>query len=105
VFTGKKVKIRFKRYFSEQRVRVFVGVVLEMGDGWIKAQGKNYYLVKGDTRPHIDASNKVIGVPRENVYAIRVLPDELELDRLTFEIKDLRMVIRIPGGEVSSISE
>jgi len=109
MFTGKKVKIRFKirfkRYFFEQRVRVFVGTILEMKDAWIKARGKSYYLVKGEAKPHIDKIDKVVGVPRENIYSIRELPENLDLENLTFEVKDLRMVIAIPGAQPASISE
>jgi len=103
MFTGKKVKIRFKRYFFEQRVRVFVGTILK--DAWIKAKGKSYYLVKGEAKPHIDEIDKVMGVPRENIYSVRELPDDLDLNNLSFDIKDLRMVINIPGAQAASISE
>ena len=105
MFTGKKVKIRFKRSFPEQRVRVFVGTILEMSNDWIRAEGKNYFLVKGEARPHIDKINKIIGIPRDNVYAIRELPDNLDLDNLSFDILELRMVIEIPGEQAASISE
>ena len=80
MFAGKKVKIRLKRSFHEQRVRVFVGTVLEMNDAWIKARGKNYYLIKGEARPHVDEREKIVGIPRENVYALRELPDDLDLE-------------------------
>ena len=105
MFAGKKVKVRFKRYFPEQRVRVFVGTVLEMSDGWIKARGKSYYLVRGDTKPHVDKIDKVVGIPRENIYAIREFPDSLDIDNLSFDIADLRMVIKVPGEQAASISE
>ncbi len=105
MFVGKKVKIRFKRSFHEQRVRVFVGTILEMNEAWIRAQGKNYYLAKGEAKPHLDEREKIVGIPRENIYALRELPDDLDLDKLTFELKDLRMVIRIPGAQAASISE
>ena len=105
MFAGKKVKIRFKRYFPEQRVRVFVGTVLEMNNDWIKAQGKNYFLVKGDAKPRIDEIDKIVGVPRDNIYSMRVLPDDFDLESLSFETIDLRMVIKIPGAQAASISE
>jgi hypothetical protein len=105
MFSGKKVKIRLKRLFHEQRVRVFVGTVLEMNDAWIRARGKNYYLAKGEAKPHIDERERIVGIPRENIYALREFPDDLDLDNLTFELKDMRMVIRVPGGQAASISE
>ncbi len=105
MFAGKKVKIRFKRYFVEQRVRVFVGTVLEMDNYWIKAKGKNYYLVKGDARPRIDEADKVLVIPRDNVYVVRELPDEIDLDGLSFDIVDMRMVINVPGEAAAAISE
>jgi len=105
MFAGKKVKIRFKRYFAEQRVRVFVGTILEMDGNWVKAKGKNYYLVKGKNKPHIEKTEKIIGIPRDNIYSIRELPDDLDLDNLSFEVVDLRMVIKVPGESVANISE
>lgn len=105
MFTGKKVKIRFKRFFAEQRVRVLVGTVLEMNNDWLKVRGKNFFLVKGDGRPRIDDSDKIIGVPRENIYSIRELPDDLDLDNFSFDIVDLRMVIKVPGEQATSVSE
>lgn len=105
MFAGKKVKIRFKRYFTEQKVRVIVGTVLEMNSDWLKVRGKNFFLVKGDGRPRIDDSDKIIGVPRENIYSIRELPDGLDLDNLSFDIIDMRMVINVPGEAAAAISE
>ena len=48
---GKKVKIRWKRYFSEQRVWVFIGEVLEMDENWIMVKGRGYLLDKFSLSP------------------------------------------------------
>ncbi|MCK4518834.1 MAG: hypothetical protein KAU12_01825 [Candidatus Omnitrophica bacterium] len=102
---GRKVKIRLKRAVSEQRVRVFVGTVLDMENAWLKVEGKFYTLAKGETKPRVDAKLKILCIPRESINIIRILPDDLDLNNIKYEIKDTRMMINVGGHEPVSISE
>lgn len=105
MFKGKKVKIRLKRTMPNQKVRVLVGKVLDMDSNWLKIEGRFYTIAKGETRPRIDKQERVLGVPRNNINVIRILPDDLDLDNLQYTIEDSRLMIRIGEYHPVSIDE
>ena len=106
MITGKIVKIRFKRYFADQRLWVFVGKVLEFSEGWIKIEGKGIIMLKGQVKPaDIDKELRVILVPREHIAHIRILPDTFDITRLKVETRGLRLFIKVDGGPDTSIGE
>lgn len=103
--TGKKVKIRWKRYFAEQRIWVFIGQILRMDPNWLEIFGKGYVLAKGSVKPKVDETSRTIVVPREAIAHIRLLPDELNLARLEYEVRDSRIMVKVPGEADTAISE
>ena len=105
MFKGRKVKIRLKRIIGGQKVRVFVGTVLDMESAWLKVEGKFYALAKGEAKPRVDAKLRILGIPRESISVIRILPDDLDLNSLNYDIKDARMMINIGTQQPASISE
>ncbi len=105
MFEGQKVKIRLKKNHSEQKMRVFVGRVLHMSNGWLKVEGKFYTLVKGERMPRIDEKNRILGIPRENISIIRILPQDIDFDNLQYTIKDNRLMISVGDNQPVSISE
>ncbi len=105
MFKGQKVKIRLKRFRFDERVRVLVGIILDMNNEWLKVEGKFYYLAKGELKPRVDKKSRVVGIPRENIYIIRILPSNLDLDNLKYTIKDNRMMIELEDHQPVSISE
>ena len=58
MFKGQKVKVRLKRFTSDQRVRVLVGTILDMNNEWLKIDGKFYYLAKGELKPRVDKKDR-----------------------------------------------
>ena len=76
-----------------------------MNNEWLKLEGKFYALVKGKVEPKIDKKARVLGIPRESIHIIRILPNNLDLDNLKYKIKDAKMVIEIEDHQVVSISE
>ena len=88
-----------------QKVRVLVGKVLDMDNNWLKIEGRFYTIAKGETRPRIDKQERVLGVPRNNINVIRILPDGLDLDNLRYTIEDSKLMIRIEGYHPVSIDE
>jgi len=105
LFKGQKVKIRLKRFGSNEKVRIFVGTVLDMNNEWLKVDGKFYYLAKGELEPRVDKKARVLGMPRENIQIIRILPNNLDLDNMNYKIKNNRMVVEIENHQPVSISE
>ena len=105
LFKGQKVKIRLKRVNSQQKVRVFVGVVLDMNNDWLKVEGKFYGLAKGESKPRTDSQARILGIPRENISIIRILPENLNLNNLKYTTEDNRMVIEVENHQPVSISE
>ncbi len=103
---GKIVKIRFRRYYADQRLWVFVGRVLDFTGDWLTVEGKGIIVVKGDVHsPIADEQTRTIMIPRDNIAHIRILPDDFDLDHLQFEVKGVRHFIKVQGAPDTSIGE
>lgn len=96
MFTGKKVQIRWRTLFPNQRVRVFLGEILEMSDHWIKVKGKSYYLPSGGVKPMVDEEVRVIGVPRDVISSIRIFPDDFNLSHVKYKIVANQLIVEVP---------
>ncbi|MCM8821698.1 MAG: hypothetical protein NC831_02650 [Candidatus Omnitrophica bacterium] len=103
---GKTVKIRFKKYFEEQRLWVFVGKVIEFSENWIMVEGKGLIVSKGKITPvDIDKEIRTLLVPRENIAHIRFLPDDFDISNIEIEERGIRYFIKVKGGPNTSIGE
>ncbi len=102
MFKGKKVKVRLK---SEQKVKAFVGEIIDMDANWIRIQGRFYLAVKGETKPRVDEERKELGIPLNNISVMRILPDDLDLDNLQYTIQDNRLIVETKGSLPISIDE
>lgn len=103
---GKMVKVRFKRYFPEQRMWVFVGKVIEFTENWLMIDGRGIITLRGQVRPaDIDEKTRVILVPRENIAHIRVLPDNFDVTKMEIVTKGAREYIKVENGPDSSIGD
>lgn len=105
MLVGKKVKIRWRRSFAEERVRVMVGVVTEMTGSLIRATGRFFFLAKGEAEPRVDETPKDVVIPIAAINLIRVLPDDMDLDNLEYETVWNRIVIKVPREESTTVSE
>ncbi len=103
---GKMVKVRFRKYFVEQRLWVFLGKVLMMDNWWLRIEGKGIVIFKGQP-PQIDEKERIILVPRDNIAHIRILPDDFDLSRIKVEAGKfaLRNYVKVKGGPDTSIGE
>ena len=103
---GKIVKVRFKKYYAEQKLWVFIGRVLKFTEHWIMLDGRGILVVKGSVHPvDIDETRRVILVPRDNIAHIRVLPDGFDIDNIKIETRGTRTFAKVKGGSDTSISE
>lgn len=103
---GKMVKIRFKKYFAEQRQWVFVGKVLQHENGWIMVDGKGIIAAKAEpSLGHVDEEPRVLIIPRENIAHIRILPDTFTVDQITLVNRGFRQYIRVKDGPDTSVGE
>ena len=60
------VKIRFRRFFKEQRLWIFIGKVLESNSSWLKICGRSILFNPGKTDPiDIDDEARTIYCPWE----------------------------------------
>ncbi len=96
MFTGKKVQMRWRSLFPNQRVRVFLGKILEMNDHWIKIKGKSYYFPSGGVEPMVDKEVRVIGVPRDALSSIRIFPDDLDFSHIKYKIIANQLIVEVP---------
>ncbi len=103
---GKIVKIRFKKYFSEQKLWVFIGKVLKFTENWVMVEGKGVVVLKGQVNPvDIDEEKRTILIPRDNISHIRILPDTFDIEKMEVITKGLRIFIKVKDGPDTSISE
>lgn len=96
MFTGKKVQIRWRVLFPNQRVRIFLGEILEMNDHWIKVKGKSYYFPSGGVKPMVDKDERVIGVPRDVISSIRIFPDAFDFSHVKYKIVANQLIVEVP---------
>jgi len=103
---GKIVKIRFRRYFAEQRLWVFIGKVLEFTEGWVTVEGKGLVVFKGGTEPvDVDDDTRILMVPRGNIAHLRVLPDTFDISTIRVKSRGARTYVEVDGGPDTSIGE
>ena len=102
MFKGKKVKVRLK---SEQKVKAFVGEIIDMDANWIRIKGRFYLVVKGETKPRVDEEKRELGIPLNNISVMRVLPDDLDLDNLQYTVRDNRLIVDTKESFPISIDE
>ncbi|MDD3725749.1 MAG: hypothetical protein PHI44_00915 [Candidatus Ratteibacteria bacterium] len=103
---GKIVKVRFKKYYADQKVWVFIGNVLKFTENWIMLDGKGILIMKGAVHPvDIDLERRNILIPRENIAHIRILPDSFDVDNIHIETRGIRIFAAVKGGPDTSISE
>ncbi|MFH1856595.1 MAG: hypothetical protein ABH836_05130 [Candidatus Omnitrophota bacterium] len=105
MFKGEKVKIRLKRFIPEQKVSVLIGEVLDMNDAWMKVKGKFYTLAKGEKKPRVDEQERTLGIPRDSIRLIRLLPKDVDLAKLKYTVRDNRLMVELDSRQPASISE
>ncbi len=104
--TGKMVKVRFKKYFEEQRLWVFIGKVTGFSENWIMVEGKGLIIIKGKVNPvDMDREIRTLVIPRENIAHIRILPDDFDVSNIVVEEKGIRYFVKVKGGPYTSIGE
>ena len=106
MIVGKIVKVRFKKYFEEQRLWILIGKVLQFSEHWIMMEGRGIIVSKGKISPvDIDEASRILLIPRENIAHIRVLPDDFDVSKLEVESTGVRYFLKVKGGPHSSIGE
>ncbi len=104
--TGKKVKIRFKKYFEEQRLWVFIGKIIRFTENWAMLEGKGLIVSKGKITPvDIDDEVRTLIIPRDNISHIRLLPDDFDVSNIEVEVRGIRYFVKVKGGPHTSIGE
>ena len=102
----KKVKIRFKRYFKEQKLWFFVGDVQDSSENWVKIYGKGILFDTGKMRViSIDPEPMAILCPHQNIAHIRILPDHFDLNHIETYPKDDRWFFKVEGEPDASLGE
>jgi hypothetical protein len=103
---GKMVKVRFKRFFPEQRMWVFIGKVIEFTENWLMIDGRGIVTLKGQVKPaDIDEKSRIILVPRDNIAHIRILPDTFDVNKIEIITKGTREYVIVKDGPDTSIGD
>lgn len=103
---GKIVKIRFKRYFSSQKLWIFVGEVLEFTETWVKINGKGIIFTSGQLEPfNIDEEARSLLVPRDNIAHIRILPEDFDIEKIEIYRDKNRWYIKVANAPDASLGE
>ncbi|HNQ36110.1 MAG TPA: hypothetical protein PKN80_08625 [bacterium] len=102
---GRMVKVRFKKYFAEQRLWLFLGRVLEISENWIQVEGRGIVHFHAPRRTEIDEEPRVVVIPRDNIAHIRILPDSFTLDKIEILTRGGRFFVKVPDGPDTSIGD
>lgn len=103
---GKMAKIRYRRYFQEQRTWVFLGKILCYDRGCFLVEGKGVIVhTAAVDRVVIDEEPRILIIPRDNIAHIRLLPDDFSVEKIEVVEKGMRLFARVPGGPDTSIGE
>jgi hypothetical protein len=103
---GKMVKIRFRRYFADQKQWIFVGKITGFTENWVTVNGKGIVVFKGRKEPvDIDDEPRILVIPRENIAHIRLLPPDFDVRKIKIDVKQFRMYVKVPGAPDTSIGE
>lgn len=106
---GKMVKVRFKRYFKEQKLWVFFGRILSVEHNCFVVEGKGvvsfYDPIPAKHKALVDEEPRVLLIPRDNVAHVRILPDGFDINRIEFMSRGVRDFVKVEGGPDTSIGE
>ena len=103
---GDFVKVRFKRYFPEQKLWVFVGQVHQVTEHWIEVEGKSIVFDTGKTNPiDIDEEPRTLVCPRENIAHVRILPEDYDIQKIETYRKNARWYFKVEGGADACLAE
>lgn len=104
--TGKMIKIRYKKFFEEQRLWVFIGKVIKFTENWVIVDGKGVIISKGKINPvDIDKEVRTLIIPRDNISHIRLLPDDFDVSNIEVEEIGFRYFVKVKNGPHTSIGE
>ena len=77
-----------------------------MTENWIMLEGKGILVIKGAVHPaDIDANQRVLLIPRDNIAHIRVLPDNFDIENIKIETRGIRIFAVVKDGPDTSINE
>ena len=122
---GKMVRVRMKRYFAEQKLWVFVGMVSAMTENWLFVDGKGVLVCHGHTSSsasrvrmdikgtmagqvpaiEVDLTRRLLALPQGNIASVRILPDSFDLDHLEICTEGFKIGLRVKGAEPTWIGE
>ena len=103
---GKMVKIRFRRYFAEQTLWVFVGKILEFTENWLKIEGKGIAFFSGRGEPaDIDDETRELLLPRDSIAYVRLLPDDFDITDIKTIRKGVRYFIQVKNAPDTTLGE
>jgi hypothetical protein len=90
------IRIRLKKYFHEQKPICYVGKCTAFNDYWVVLDGRCIMIARNQPNNiQLDPKPSAMVIPRDNVESIRVLPDNFDVDNISFttEGQQLRMVV------------
>ena len=92
------VRVKLVKRFVEQRPISYVGKVTAFNDHWIVLDAKGLMLARNQTNGvQVDKRSSAMMIPRENIESIRVLPDNFNMDKLTFSTNGQQLVMLVDG--------
>lgn len=103
---GAIAKVRFRRFFAEQRCWAFVGYVRAFTENWVTIEGIGILYSTGQTSPiDVDEELRTLILPRETIAHIRILPDTFDLKDIQTYRKGYRWFLKVKDGPDASLGE
>ncbi|MHC4431643.1 MAG: hypothetical protein ACYTBS_07375 [Planctomycetota bacterium] len=103
---GSIVKIRFRRFFKEQRLWIFIGKVLESNSSWLKICGRGILFNPGKADPiDIDEEARTLYCPLGSINHVRLLPEDFDICNMKTLRMNNRWFVEIDGHPNTSLGE
>lgn len=102
----KMIRVRLNKAYHQQRPLSFVGKCVAFTNDWIAVEGLVVMVTRtSKSGVQIDAKPTQNIIPRNNIEAIRVLPDDFDINNMQITTEGQQLVIAVKGAQPCFIGE
>lgn len=93
------IRVRMKKFFSEQRPISYVGKCREYMDNWVLLEGRTVMVCRHmPNGVQIDKATSVVMIPRESIDNVRVLPEKFDITNMKVATEGQQIQLVVEGG-------
>ena len=102
----KTIRVRLNKSYHQQRPLSFVGKCVAFTNDWIAVEGRAIMVTRtSKSGVQIDDKPTQNVIPRDNIEAIRLLPDDFDITNMQVSTEGQQLVILVKGQQPCFIGE